>query len=131
MDFTLEVSIPSKSGWAAQSEIYYDRSEDDDRELTMNDIKQMWSELQNTFPTEATELNINGIALKETNRLVCDCINEFIFNNGKLTAETIKMLPPCKVELQKVIPHIKGETQAYFAKLYRLCDVISSRVVNV
>jgi len=97
----------------------------------MNDIKQMWNELQNTFPAEATELNINGIALKKTNRLACDCINEFIFNHGKLTTETIKMLSPCKVELQKVIPHIKGETQVYFAKLYRLCDVISSRVANV
>ncbi len=97
----------------------------------MNDIKQMWSELQNTLPTEATELNIGGIDLTGTYRFACDCINEFIRNDGKLEAETITMLPPCKAELQKVMPHIKGETQVYFAKLYRLCDVISSRVVNV
>jgi len=90
----------------------------------MNDIKQMWSELQKSFPTQATELNINGIDLTGTHRVACDCINEFIRNSGKLDPETIRMLHPCKAELQKAIPHIKGETQVYFAKLYRLCDLL-------
>ena len=94
----------------------------------MNDVKQLWNEFQKTpFPSELAGPEIYGIDPVEIDAFAAGCISSFIDNGGLLEAEKKKILNNCMSELKRINPTLVADSQVYFGKLYRLCDIVYSR----
>lgn len=95
----------------------------------MNDVKQLWREWkQLPFPAAVAGKKIEGLAPEEISATASRCIGTFLDANGELGAEHTGMLRKCMSDMQIVNPKCVGDTQVYFGKLYRLCDLVSSRL---
>ncbi|MEQ6340934.1 MAG: hypothetical protein M3A44_04590 [Gammaproteobacteria bacterium] len=95
----------------------------------MNDIKQLWHEWkQLPFPAAVAGKMIEGRAPEEISATASCCISVYLDANGALDAEHAGMLRKCMSDMQIVNPKCVGDSQVYFGKLYRLCDLVSSQL---
>lgn len=92
----------------------------------MDEIKKLWNEFQKLpFPSGLAGEEIEGEDVVSLDTFAAGCISTFIGNKGLLDSERLKILRKCIVDIEKILPHIKGEGKEYFKMLHQL----SARVV--
>ena len=88
-------------------------------------IDALWREHCDTpFPPGLAGQEVGGICVTSLDSFASGCIQTFLARRGSLDDERAEILRNCKQNLAVVIPHLKGEGQAYFARLERLVGII-------
>jgi hypothetical protein len=87
----------------------------------MKEIENLWNEfLKLPFPSSLAGEEIEGKDVVSLDTFSSGCISTFIDNKGLLDSERLEILRNCSVDIEKILPHIKGEGELYFKALHLL-----------
>lgn len=85
----------------------------------------MWNDLQTSpYPESLITDTVKGFNLVAMNKNLSGCVKTYINTGGILDHHQWQSFNQHTDNLQQVIPQLNGNEQVYYAKLYRLCDVI-------
>lgn len=91
--------------------------------MSISSAKIIWNEIQ-----PQTQQIHNGLGncgqLLEISAMLSQRLNAIFSGKQKLSDRDMRTLEDAAAQLPQVIPNLSGETQVYFAKLFRICDLI-------
>jgi len=94
----------------------------------MKELEKLWTEFKEiSFPSSLAGEKIEGIDPVSVDTFSAGCISSFLAS-GMLDEEKKKTLKECMSELRILNPKLVGESQVYFGKLYRLCELVYSQL---
>ena len=94
----------------------------------MKEIAKLWAEFNKIpFPRNLTGEEIEGIDPVSVDTYAAGCISSFIAGE-KIDKDKKEILKECMSEMRILNPKLVGESQVYFGKLYRLCDLVYSQL---
>ena len=94
----------------------------------MREIEKLWAAFEKIpFPSNLAGEEIDGVDPVSIDKFATGCIRAFL-TSGKLDESKKEILNKCMSELRKLNPKLVGDSQVYFGKLYRLCDLVYSQL---
>jgi hypothetical protein len=74
-----------------------------------------WTE--GPFPSDALDIEIDGIDLTSLDTVSAGCISAFVGNRGELDQERIEILRNCTSDLEIALGMLAGDIKVYFTEL--------------
>ena len=93
--------------------------------MSIKSANAIWNEIKEQSGQMNASLSSTPHLL-ETNVLLTQSLNS-VFSGQEPDVETLKR---ASEQLPNSIPSLSGDTQTYFAKLYRICDLIIQDSAN-
>lgn len=91
-------------------------------------ISELWIEhTQSRFPKGYGGQDINGVCVVLTYSDAAGCISSYVkHENMRIDIKRYQVLERCKLELEKILPHIEDEAFDYFSRLHEMCSIVLS-----
>jgi len=93
--------------------------------MNLSAIKLCWEELQQS--TQASELRtskLNNVDLEQLKSELTQQLNKLLISNTDIN-KNIGSFSQSTKTLEKIIPDLKGHEQVFYAKLYRVCILVT------
>ena len=85
----------------------------------------MWNALEkSTNNSELTSSQVVGVNLNSLRAKLIAQLNEFLANEA-VDSKALASFAEDTRSLEAVIPHLNGNEQVFYAKLYRICSLVS------
>jgi hypothetical protein len=88
-------------------------------------IDTMWADhVRAPFPPEARGAEVEGVDLVLLDSLVSGCISSLVNGRGARDTVKVSLLSDLLKQIQDVLPHLTGESRAYFSRLKEIANAV-------
>jgi hypothetical protein len=92
---------------------------------------QLWQQHQGTpFPPGYGGEEVEGVDLVLIDTYASGCISSAIGNRRPLDIERARILKECIIDMEKVLPKLKGDAHEYFFDLHALATSVHEKYVR-
>ena len=94
--------------------------------MTIASAKIIWNELQQAPAINNSKQSIDGVNLQQLAQELTSILQFLLSAAQQPEIQLLAKLKQLSTQLPSIIPKLSGEQQVYFAKLYRICDLVLS-----
>ena len=94
--------------------------------MTIASAKIIWNELQQAPAINNSRQSIDGVNLQQLAQELTSILQFLLSAAQQPEIQLLAKLKQLSTPLPSIIPKLSGEQQVYFAKLYRICDLVLS-----
>jgi hypothetical protein len=94
-------------------------------EAVLDEVTVLWAEhLGASWPDELYRVDDRDCDVVEIDGAMAGCISAYVQDRGALDAKRSRILRTCTRDLQKILPHLRGEGAQHVRRLLRMAELI-------